>query len=262
MRRNCIALPSAIIQAEPGRKALTGGRLMKVLTLHARNYRSLRDAKVDLGDVNLFIGANATGKSAVLDALRFLSEAVRARDFRGPMFSRGGMLNLAWKGQEASQIELSVTLQDGSRRFEWNVRLVRQSNNDFYVAERAYEIFAGRPPSELLNVENGWGSLWSDEKGERVNFLQGESVCALAAAAAADTSFPGRRIAQFVGRWEFFDPNPFLLRGDWNLPDTSGFDHYGRNLGETLHNLQVTSSEALDRVVEATRSIVGLPGQD
>ena len=58
-----------------------------------------------------FIGANATGKSAILDALRFLSEAVRARDFRGPMFSRGGILNLAWKGQEAGQVELSVTME-------------------------------------------------------------------------------------------------------------------------------------------------------
>lgn len=231
---------------------------MKLSTLTIKNYRSIRDATIELGDLAVFIGANATGKSAILDALRFLSEAVRARDFRGPAFSRGGMLNLAWKGQEASQVELTVAFEDGDSRFEWNVRLVRKQS-DFYAAERVHEIYVGRPPAELLNVENGWGTLWSNEKGQRVNFLQGESVCALSAAATADASFPGRQIAEFVSRWEFFDPNPFLLRRDWNLPDTSGFDAHGRNFGETLYHLQSTEPAAFERVVQAAQSIVGLP---
>ena len=45
---------------------------MKLLKLDARNYRSLRDTTIVLGDFTLFIGANASGKSAILDALRFL----------------------------------------------------------------------------------------------------------------------------------------------------------------------------------------------
>ena len=49
---------------------------MKLLRLQAINYRSLRDTRVILGDMNLFIGANGSGKSAILDALRFLQEGV------------------------------------------------------------------------------------------------------------------------------------------------------------------------------------------
>ena len=229
---------------------------MKLSTLTIKNYRSIRDATVELGDLAVFIGANATGKSAFLDALRFLSEAVRARDFRGPMFSRGGMLNLAWKGQEASQVELSVTME-GEKRFEWSIRLVRQPH-DFHVLERVHEVPNGNPPIELLNAESGQGWWWSGEKGERVNLLQEPMDCALAAA-AVDASFPARQVAEFVGRWGFFDPSPFLLRRDWNLPDSGGFDPYGRNLGETLYALERLSPEIFDRVVDATRSIVGLP---
>ncbi len=232
---------------------------MKVLSLAAKNYRSLREVTVELDRLNLFIGANASGKSAILDALRFLSEAVRARDFRGPMFSRGGMLNLAWKGAEASQIELSIVLEDGERRFEWTVRLARQSY-DFYVAESVSQFQPGQPPAQLLHSENGHGWWWSGEKTERVNLLQGASVCALTAA-AADASFPGREIAEFVGGWGFFDPSPFLLRRDWNLTDAIGFDPYGRNLGETLYSLRSAHPEILDQVVEATQSIVGLPDE-
>ena len=231
---------------------------MKLSTLTIKNYRSIRNATIDLGDLAVFIGANATGKSAILDALRFLSEAVRARDFRGPVFSRGGMLNLAWKGQEASQVELIVTFNGGDgRRFEWLVRLVRQ-DYDFAVVERVHETPSGHPPIELLSAESGRGWWWSGEKGERVNLLQEPMDCALAAA-AVDASFPARQVAEFVGRWGFFDPSPFLLRRDWNLPDSGGFDPYGRNLGETLYALERLSPEIFDRVVDATRSIVGLP---
>ena len=108
---------------------------MKLLSLRTKNYRSLRDVSLDLGNLNLFIGANGSGKSAILDALRFLHEGVQAYDFRVPVLSRGGVLNLAWKGQEAQRIELSVRLEDGDGVYEWSVRLIR-NGHDFHVEER------------------------------------------------------------------------------------------------------------------------------
>jgi predicted ATPase len=232
---------------------------MKLSSLVARNYRSLRDTTIVLGDFTLFIGANASGKSAILDALRFLSEAVQARDFRAPVFSRGGILNLAWKGQEANQVELVVKLEDKSRRFEWSARLMRQAH-DFHVEEQVYETPYGSPPIQLLSAERGEGWWWSGERGERVPLKQPLSTCALAAA-SADASFPAREIAEFVGRWGFFDPNPFLLRRDWSLPDSVRFDTYGRNLGETLYALWTTDPHTLEKIVSATRSVVGIPSE-
>ncbi len=232
---------------------------MKLLSLTVRNYRSLRDASIELGDLTLFIGANASGKSAILDALRFLNEAVQTRDFRAPVFSRGGILNLAWKGQEASQIELMVALEDGDSRFEWSVRLIRQAR-DFHVEEQVHEAPTGYPPTQLLSAEKGEGWWWSGEEGERVMLKQPPSTCALAAA-SADASFPAREVAEFIGRWGFFDPNPFLLRRDWNLADSGRFDPYGRNLGETLYALSKSSPDVLEKIVAATRSVVGLPSK-
>ena len=230
---------------------------MKLSKLTVKNYRSIHDATIELTDLTLFIGANASGKSAILDALRFISEAIHARDFRVPVYSRGGFLNLAWKGQDASQIELAIVLEDENDHFEWSVRLIRQAP-DFYVHEQLQISRPGLPPSQLLSAEEGEGWWWSGEKQEGVKLKQPHSTCALAAA-TADASFPARHVAEFVGRWGFFDPSPFLLKRDWNLPDLSSFDPYGRNLGETLHALKTSSPEVFDKIVEATRSIVGLP---
>ena len=229
---------------------------MKILKLHAKSYRSLREADMALDDLNVFIGANASGKSSILDALRFLSEGVRARDFRAAAFSRGGILHMAWKGEDAFRIELTIHLEHDGRKYEWSLRLVR-TGYDFYVDERVDQLPDGAPPVGLLVASKGDGWWWSGDEG-RVELKQDPTTCALAAA-AADASFPARDVAEFIGRWGFFDPNPFLLRRDWTGLESSRFDHYGRNLGETLHALRESSPAAFERIVEATRAVLGLP---
>ena len=226
---------------------------MKIRTLSADRYRSLCDVRADLEDLNLFIGANASGKSTILDALRFMSEGVRYRDFRGPVYRRGGIVHLAWKGEDAGRVLLKVNLEDGDRRYDWSLRFLREGY-DFHVEERVDELRAGRPPEQLLFADSGEGWWWSGKDGQ-VSLKQAPTACALAAA-AADATFPAREVADFVGRWGIFDPNPFLLRRDWTGLESGGFDPYGRNLAETLFALEAPARE---RIVEATRSIVGLP---
>ena len=227
---------------------------MKLLRLKAKNYRSLRDVSIDLEDFNVFIGANASGKSTILDALRFLHEAVHARDFEGAVFSRGGILNLAWKGEEAHQIDLAVTLLDDEYRIEWSVQITRQGFQ-FHVAERVKRSQPQSPPSELLEADRGAGWWWSSNTNEQVEMKQPVTACALAAA-SADANFPAREVANYIRRWGFFDPNPFLLRRDWSSLESSRFDHYGRNLAETLHAL---APDVRERIRSATHDIVGLP---
>src|SRR5690349_8215993 len=107
---------------------------MKLVSIQANRYRSLREVSLGLHDLNLFIGTNASGKSTILDALRFLHEGVQERDFRGPVFSRGGVVHLAWKGEDAHQIQLLVRLREGTKEYEWSVRVTKEGY-DFSVQE-------------------------------------------------------------------------------------------------------------------------------
>ncbi len=188
---------------------------MKLLTIDVRNYRSLRETNVTVDSLTLFFGANASGKSSILDALRFLSEVVRARDFEAPVYSRGNFLNLAWKGQDASYISLVVSLKDADTRYDWFVRLVR-TDHDFFVEEQVYQALQGQPRAELLNAKNGDGWWWSGEEQRSVTLKQSPTACAQSAA-SADASFAAREVTEFISRWGFFDPSPYLLRPGRNF---------------------------------------------
>ena len=230
---------------------------MKLKSLKVIRYRSLREEEIYLTDLNLFIGANASGKSTILDVLRFLHEGFQARDFRGPVFSRGGIVHLAWKGEEANQIELTTRLEEDGKEFEWLVRLTRVGY-EFSVQEHVDEVPSSTPPVRLLDSDKGEGWWWSGEKGDRVALGQERTTCALAAA-SADSSFPARSVADFVSRWGFFDPNPFLLRRGWAGLDSPRFDPYGRNLADVLFALKESSPDIFEKIVSATQSVLGLP---
>jgi predicted ATPase len=231
---------------------------MKLLSLNAKRYRSLREESIPLSDLNLFIGTNASGKSTILDALRFLHEGAEERDFRPAVFSRGGIVHLAWKGEDAHKIDLRVDFQHEETKYEWSIQLVRQGFEFEVHRESLFEIRPATPPIQLLQAGSGRGWWWSGEKNEMIQLDQPPTACALANA-APNAAFPGRSIAEFVGRWGFFDPSPFLLRRGWSGMDPSSFDPYGRNLAERLLAIRDASPETFRQIIEATQSILGLP---
>ncbi len=63
-----------------------------------------------------------------------------------------------------------------------------------------------------------------------------------------------------VRRWSFFDPVPELIRrGSPVFEDGSGLDRFGRSLPVILYELQQADPSAFDRVVSATRTVLGVP---
>ena len=229
---------------------------MKLVRLSASHYRCLREVSFGLGDLNIFIGPNASGKSSILDALRFLQEGVQQRDFQQAVHSRLGILALAWMGDEQQRVGLTLELSEQERRYEWSLILDRRGN-DFTTSEAVFELDGDSARTQLLESNEGSG-WWLSGENRRVPLAQSSTACALRAA-AADASFPARTIADFVDGWGFFDPNPFLLHGGWAAPRSSRLDSYGRNLAERLDELSKSSPEVFEEIVSAAQSILGFP---
>ncbi len=65
--------------------------------LRVRGYKSLQDDTLTMRPLRILIGANAAGKSNVVDALRFLPEAVPS-DVATALARRGGLPTVVFLG--------------------------------------------------------------------------------------------------------------------------------------------------------------------
>jgi predicted ATPase len=94
-------------------------------TLTVSNYRSLgRNVRIDFGDLTVFVGTNGSGKSNVMDALRFVADAL-TMGLSGAIATRQGIGSVRrWSAGRPHDVafRLDLTLPSGpaSYAFELN----------------------------------------------------------------------------------------------------------------------------------------------
>src|SRR4030065_1215742 len=70
-----------------------------------KNFKSLHDCEIDIGMLNVIVGANASGKSNLLEAFRLLKKIYVDKDIN-PFTEWWGYNNVVWQRKE----ELSITI--------------------------------------------------------------------------------------------------------------------------------------------------------
>ncbi len=85
---------------------------VKIQTLEIVGFRGVKHAKIELGDVNVLIGANGAGKSNILSALGFL-ERVADFSFQQAIGEIGGSNFVLYGGRKiTTQARITVHFQD------------------------------------------------------------------------------------------------------------------------------------------------------
>ena len=97
---------------------------MRLTHVTVKNWRNFKQADFDLQDRMLVIGPNASGKSNLLDALRFLGEvASPGGGFQNAVARRGGMARLrclAARNFNKGRVTLRITIGDDERPSRWS----------------------------------------------------------------------------------------------------------------------------------------------
>ncbi|MET3856468.1 AAA family ATPase [Rhizobium sp. OAE497] len=108
---------------------------MRLRSMFAQNYRSLRSIRMDLADTTLFLGENGVGKSNLYRALQLVQAAVRGR-LAHELAAEGGMLSALWSGTRRKS--------DGPARIRLEVEIVDEER----AVTFRYHVEAGlRPPT-------------------------------------------------------------------------------------------------------------------
>ncbi len=116
-------------------------------SLRLENFKSFKNAELSLGELTVLVGTNASGKSNIRDAFRFLhgiSRGYSIAEIIGEKYGEGGVLQwrgirggtkeITYCGAKYFSISISFSVQDGDIEYEMDYRIeVRLANPVPYI---------------------------------------------------------------------------------------------------------------------------------
>lgn len=129
--------------------------------IYIDNFRCLVNFELSVDGINLFLGPNGTGKSALFDVLRKLQSFVSGEGKVNAIFNADDCT--CWQTSPIQSLELEIAGNEGIYKYELSIEHDREKNQAFVRQERLY--FDKQP---LLKFESGEVTLYH----ENGNILQ------------------------------------------------------------------------------------------
>ena len=254
-----------------------------IRTVAVEGYRSLRDLKLPLGQLNVITGANGSGKSSVYRSLRLLAD-VAQNEIVASLAREGGLPSTFWAGPET----IARSVRQGTHAVEGLARQkVASLKLGFGGDSYGYSIDLGypqalKPPlatmfkldphvkrecvwhgptyrkaSALVDRRNNfvWLSTTRDEEPVMLTQHLSDTDSMLASVADPQRAPEMLAVREAVRRWRFYDH----FRTDSESPTrtaqigtfTPVLHHDGSNLAAALQTLiEARSDERLCRTIE------------
>ena len=238
--------------------------------IKVRNFLSLRDVNVELRSTNVLVGPNMSGKSNLIECLKFLQEAVNRRTaadsasaLQEAFSRRGGFKEVAWKGETEEHITLELTAElleprarsPQSYNYEFSVRLGEYA---FPVVETERLTLDGAGKTEtILDARAGKERLL--QRGEEALRENPQNTLGLGLEMWTDRRFACSEFSDFIKSWRFYNLVPALMRESNPPSPEEHLTEHGENLSAWLLTLQ-THTEEFRRIKQACRDV--LPGLD
>jgi len=214
--------------------------------IRARNFKSLRNVSLKLGQRNVLVGANMAGKSNLIDLFRFVSDMslppAGSMGLVNAFSVRGGFGEVLWKGGNERIIEIQLsgtTLElDPKQPWLWEYEIQVQG-------EPRYDNF--RTTVERLNIRRGDLPVRDliENAGHERFFINSPQQRLLS------TPDPSRSILEFeipgwsgnflrseIAKWRFYELAPSLMRNPSQAAATNFLQENGENISQWLSNLQ------------------------
>ena len=150
---------------------------MPINMLHSvkiKNFKSLKDTKINLAKNTFLIGMNGTGKTSILQAIDFIS-AISTGEVEEWLEARGwDKKDLTFHKNKKSIIEFEVIFQLGERTYFWAIAFNSQSLKcTTEIIFRKNDNDTKMP--EILYVKDGYYSINKNKK-EKINFKYSGSI--------------------------------------------------------------------------------------
>ncbi len=226
------------------------------------NFKSYREATLKLAPLTVLIGANASGKSNAIEALRLLSwiaEGQRLGSIRHDLLEkeraiRGDIRDIGFRGSRAFSLSCKTTDHD------WNgysITIEVRDGEELHISDERLTGSGWASFLPLFEVVAPSQGALGDMRVAYNNFLRGgkkpQIVCSDQMAVLSQLTSPAifyrghkkaqkdipataRRFRQQLSAITLLDPRPSLMR-DYSPKSEQELEDSGRNLSGVLYNL-------------------------
>lgn len=147
--------------------AVKQGQSLRFTRLKLVNWRNFRDVDISLEKRAFIVGPNASGKSNLLDSIRFLSELARpgSGGLQAAIIARGGLSAIRCLHSRAtSYVELEATIGNDDDKEMWRYKLQINSKRNEQIPTVAFE--------EIYKDGNKLKSQNRTDKNDAIEFSQ------------------------------------------------------------------------------------------
>ena len=201
---------------------------MDINKIMIKNFKSIYDVSFEPGKINVFIGANGSGKSSILEAIGVLSAAMTDRVNNTSLQRKGVRLSASsmYKSQFSSVDRGGLTVDFGmdwkkeSGSYNYTVHLTTPTDNDSWKyhsesVSKNGEIVFGRSNRTSAQMNNRVGYYSISEK------LTGEEYTT---------------VGDYLSNYGIYQPDTLTLRG--TVPDPTQITPIGLNGGRLADTME------------------------
>lgn len=234
--------------------------------IRVKNFRSLNDVSLSLGQRNIIVGPNMAGKSNLISLFRFLRQMVSSSPgsygLPSAINANGGFAELAWRGSESNLVSLSLEgrfeeIESGNKEVAWRYSID-------ILGDRAKGSFMVQSESLTVSSETGDVALIQKDAatGQRTLLNQSGQVIARVAEpmrSALEYEIPdwkGNILRSDFALFCFYQLSPQLMKQVNSVTAPRFLEESGGNLSSWLMMMQTRFPEAFARIVSAVKDVL------
>jgi predicted ATPase len=226
--------------------------------IRVKNFKSLKDVSLSLGQRNVLVGPNMTGKSNLIDLFRFISHMTFAPSgswaLTNAVAIRGGFGELLWKGGEEQAILIELTGEEFTgeteRCWEYSVLIQGDIQGNFQVVTENLRVQDPRTMGAELIETKGFEKYFRNADGRQLSSMNTPRRSMLE---FEIPDWEGNFMRSLIASWRFYDLVPPVMRNPNPAAAALFLSEHGENLSQWLLTLQTRHSKSFERVQSVLR---------
>jgi predicted ATPase len=222
------------------------GGSVRITRLTLRNWRTFKNLEIDVGERLIVVGPNASGKSNLLDSVRFLRDLARdGGGLQSAVRSRGGLSRvrcLFARNNNKGHVEITITIGDDTEPAKWTYSVSFAGEKGGHnrnvvtreLVKRGNDVLVDRPDDQ------------DDADPERLIQTALEQI-------SANKEF--REIAEFVSETRYLHLVPQIIRDSNRRASDALDDPFGRDFISRMDRVPPKTRESWLRRITAALQI-------